>query len=417
MPEAASTDINREPEGEHIRWGALVALFLATAFIFANMYTTQAILPVLSQDFQVSAPTAGLTVSLLVLAVAVGSLLYGPLSDRVGRKPVMVGVSLLVTLPTFLCGLSPDFAALVILRTMQGFLMPGLTSVAIPYVNEEFAGDGRGLAMGIYVFGQTIGGLFARSGSALLTGLFNWRIALLAFTLPTLVAALAMWRFLPETKSKRAVELNQSGLKMKAGTAEQRVGNREFVGQTLRNMLLHLHNRRLVGAFVIGFASFFGFIGIFTYLPYYLTGPHFRLPTTTVGLVYLLWLTGIFSPAAGTFAGCVGSRRSIFLSMGLAAAGLLVSLIPMLPVVVVGLGMLTIGMFSTVPAVNLYLGEQASVAKGTAASMYLSLYYFGGSIGAVLPGFALLRAGWPGVVFLCLGMILVALSADAVLCI
>ncbi len=102
--------------------------------------------------------------------------------------------------------------------------------------------------------------------------------------------------------------------------------------------------------------------------------------------------------------------------MGLAAVGLLVSLVPVLPVVIVGLGMLTLGMFSTVPAVNLYLGEQATVAKGTAASMYLSLYYFGGSVGAVLPGFALLRAGWPGVVFLCLGMILVALSADAILC-
>jgi YNFM family putative membrane transporter len=106
------------------------------------MYTTQAILPVLSQDFRVSAPTAGLTVSMLVLAVAVGSLLYGPLSDRYGRKPVMVAVSLLVTLPTLLCGLAPDFAVLVILRTMQ-VLMPGLTSVAIPYVNEEFAGKGR----------------------------------------------------------------------------------------------------------------------------------------------------------------------------------------------------------------------------------------------------------------------------------
>jgi YNFM family putative membrane transporter len=328
----------------------------------------------------------------------------------------MVGVSLLVTLPTLLCGLSPDFAVLVVLRTMQGFLMPGLTSVAIPYVNEEFAGKGRGLAMGIYVFGQTIGGLFARSGSALLTGLFNWRIALLAFTLPTLVAALAMWRFLPETKSKRAVEQNMGALRMQAGTAEQHMGNREFARQTLRNMLLHLHNRRLVGAFVIGFASFFGFIGIFTYLPYYLTGPHFRLPTTAVGLVYLLWLTGVFSPAAGTFAGRVGSRRSMLLSLGLCVAGMLVSLVPLLPVVVVGLGMLTLGMFSTVPAVNLYLGEQATVAKGTAASMYLSLYYFGGSIGAVLPGFALLHAGWPGVVFLCLGMILVALGADAILC-
>src|SRR5438034_626322 len=133
---------------ERPKLGALVTLFFAPAFIFANMYTTQAILPVLSQDFHISAPTAGLTVSLLVLAVAIGSLFYGPLSDRVGRKPVMVRISFLVIIPTLLCGLAPNFTVLVALRTMQGLLMPGLTRVAIPYVNEEFAGKGRGLTLG-----------------------------------------------------------------------------------------------------------------------------------------------------------------------------------------------------------------------------------------------------------------------------
>src|SRR6266487_403768 len=112
---------------EHPRWGALVTLFFAPGFIFANMYTTQAILPVLSQDFHISAPTAGLTVSVLVLAVAMGSLFYGPLSDHLGRKSVMVGTSFLVIIPTLLCGLAPNFATLVVLRTIQGLLMPGLT--------------------------------------------------------------------------------------------------------------------------------------------------------------------------------------------------------------------------------------------------------------------------------------------------
>src|SRR3989441_13079214 len=123
---------------ERPRWGALVALFFAPAFIFANMYTTQAILPVLSHDFGISAPTAGLTVSLLVLAVAIGSLFYGPLSDRVGRKPVMVTASVLLTIPTLLCGFAPTFAALIIFRALQGLLVPGLTSVAIAYVHETF---------------------------------------------------------------------------------------------------------------------------------------------------------------------------------------------------------------------------------------------------------------------------------------
>src|SRR5947209_553636 len=267
------------PEQPSRLW-ALVTLFFAPAFIFANMYTTQAILPVLSQDFSISAPTAGLTVSVLVLAVALGSLFYGPLSDRIGRKPVMVAVSFLVIVPTLLCGLAPNFATLVVLRTVQGLLMPGLTSVAISYVNEEFAGRGRGLAMGIYVSGLTLGGLFARGGSALLTGLYNWRVAMLAFALPTLIAALIMWRFLPETNSKKNIGTRAES---KSHSFLQMDG--QIFRRTLRDMNLHLHNPRLVGAFIIGFTSFFGFIGIFTYLPYYLTGPYFRLPTIALGLV------------------------------------------------------------------------------------------------------------------------------------
>jgi YNFM family putative membrane transporter len=132
--------------------------------------------------------------------------------------------------------------------------------------------------------------------------------------------------------------------------------------------------------------------------------------------VYLLWLTGVFSPAAGTLAGRIGSRRAIAFSMGLAATGLLITLIAVLPVVLFGLGLLALGMFATVPAVNLYLGEQATTAKGAAASVYLSLYYFGGSFGAVLPGLALEWAGWTGVVFLCLGMVMVAITAGVLLC-
>jgi YNFM family putative membrane transporter len=401
----AATSISPEERQPGLR--ALLALFFAPAFIFANMYSTQAILPVLSREFSISAPTAGLTVSLLVLAVAIGSLFYGPLSDRIGRKPVMVSVSFLVIIPTLLCSLAPNFATLVVLRALQGLLLPGLTSVAISYVNEEFAGRDRGLAMGIYVSGLTLGGLFARGGSAALTGFYNWRVAMLAFALPTLIAALIMWRFLPDTKSKKNVEERTISLFPM---------DRSFLRQTLHDMVLHFRNRQLVGAFIIGFTSFFAFIGIFTYLPYYLTGPNFRLPTIALGLVYLLWLTGAFSPAAGVVAGRIGSRRAIFFSLGLGAVGLLITLIPILPVVLSGLGLLTIGMFSTVPAVNLYLGEQATTAKGTAASMYLSLYYFGGSFGAVLPGLALIWEGWHGVVFLCLGMVIIALVSDALLC-
>ncbi|GAC1393972.1 MAG: MFS transporter [Ktedonobacteraceae bacterium] len=402
-----SSTVTTQIQKNQPRIGTLVTLFLAPAFVFANMYTTQAILPTLSQDFHVSAPTAGLTVSVLVLAVALGSLFYGPLSDIVGRKPVMVWASFLVAIPTLLCGFAPNFATLVILRAIQGLLMPGLTSVAIPYVNEEFEGRGRGLAMGIYTSGLVLGGLFARVGSASLTGVYNWHIALFAFVLPTLLAAIFMWFFLPETYSKKRVS---------EIIPIQRTAKNSFLLQTLHDMSMHLHNRRLVGAFIIGFASFFGFIGVFTYLPYYLTGPQFRLPPIDLSLVYLLWLTGIGSPIAGTIAGRIGSRLTIAGSIGCAVVGLLITLVPLLPITLGGLSLLTLGMFSIVPSANLYLGELSTKAKGTAASMYLSLYYLGGSIGAVVPGFAFLWLGWTGVVLLCIGMMLLALTSDAILC-
>jgi len=386
---------------------AIITLFLASVFVFANMYTTQAILPSLSSDFRVSAPTAGLTISLLVLSVAIGSLFYGPLSDIVGRKPVMVTASFLVAIPTLLCGFAPNFTVLVIMRAFQGLLMPGLTSVAIPYVNEEFQGKGRGLAMGIYSSGLVLGGLFARVGSAAINSVYGWRIAMFAYVIPTLLAAIVMWLFLPEKYSKRSPS--------KRNTFSPIMAIR-YIRQTLRDMWMHLHNRRLVGVYIIGFASFFGFVGIFTYLPFYLTGPIFRLPDIALSLVYLLWLTGAGSPIAGSLAARFGSRLVLAVATCCAIIGLFITLVPILPIMLGGLSLLTLGMFSIQPSANLYLGDLSTTAKGTAASMYLSLYYFGGSIGGVLPGITYVSAGWIGVVAICVGMMGVALVADVVLC-
>lgn len=366
-----------------------IALFLGTAGVFADMYTTQSILPVLGQAFDLPPATAGLTVSAVVLAVAFGSLVAGPLSDRVGRKPVIVGASAVLVIPTLLCGLAPNFPTLVVLRALQGLFMPGLTSVMIVYVNEQFAARRRGTAMGVYVSGQVLGGLLARFASATLTGLFGWRRALLFFALPTAAGALALARYLP--------------------AAPRQYGH---LGARWADVGAHLHNRRLLAICLIGFALFFGFIGTFTYVPYYLTAAPFHVPTASLGLVYLVWATGVFSPVAGTLAARVGRRRAIAASLGLACSGMLITLIPSLPVIVLGLGLLAVGMFTAIPSVNLLIGEVTSVAKGTASAVYLCVYYLGGSVGAVLPGLAWQRFAWPGVVALCLAMALLAQVAN-----
>ncbi len=376
-----------------LRASAWFALFLGTAGVFADMYTTQSILPVLGRAFGLSPATAGLTISSVVLAVAGGSLVAGPLSDRIGRKPVIVGAATLLIVPTLLCGLAPSFPTLVGLRALQGFLMPGLTSVMIVYVNERFPSTSRGTAMGVYVSGQVLGGLLARFASAMLTDALGWRRALILFAAPTAAGALALARYLPPS----------------AQPGRGHLGARAPLSARSAS---HLRNPRLLTTCGLGFSLFFGFIGIFTYLPFYLTAAPFRVPQGALGLVYLVWGMGIFSPLAGTLAARFGRHRAIAVSLCLAMSGMLLTLVPTLPVIVLGLGLVALGMFTAVPSVNLLVGETVTAAKGTASALYLCSYYLGGSVGAVAPGLAWERFAWPGVVALCLSMSLLAMAAN-----
>jgi len=98
--------------------------------MLAVMYSTQAILPELSHDFGVGAAEAGLTISVVVICVAAGAWVWGPVSDHYGRKRTLVAASALLVPPTLGAALAPTFEALLVFRALQGFVMPGLLASA-----------------------------------------------------------------------------------------------------------------------------------------------------------------------------------------------------------------------------------------------------------------------------------------------
>ncbi len=151
---------------------------LGAAGMFATMYSTQAILPELSRDFDVSPARAGLTISVVVLAVAVGGFVWGPVSDRIGRPRAIRMASLLLVLPTIGVALAPGFEALLVCRTLQGLCMPGLLAVGAPYIVEAFVPRIGARAMGYYVSALVAGGLVGRLGVALATAVVGWRVAI-----------------------------------------------------------------------------------------------------------------------------------------------------------------------------------------------------------------------------------------------
>jgi YNFM family putative membrane transporter len=367
-----------------------VALFLGASAMFANMYASQAILPDIEHALNVSPAAAGLSITVVVIGVAIGGWVHGPLSDRIGRARVMVASAALLILPTALVGFAPNLTTLLVLRAVQGLLMPGLLVVAVPYVSERFRGPAAGAAMGAYTASLVFGGFVGRVGTAVIAEQIGWRSAIELLLLPTVLGALAMWRWLPRDAPAH------SGRRL-WGT----------VGAQLRNRLLLLN--ALCAASV-----FFGFVGIFTYATYRLTAPQIGLSLGGAGLVYGVWLVGVLVPAAGALAHRLGPQRLLPALIAAELAGVAMTSVDSLVVIVAGLALMAFAMFSTVTTCQLLIPRLVDHDRGSATSLHLTIYYIGGGLGAYLPGL-LLHQGWDRLVVVCAAAVAVGLVSALML--
>jgi MFS transporter, YNFM family, putative membrane transport protein len=354
---------------------------LGAAGMFATMYSTQAILPELSRDFGVSPSRAGLSISVVVLAVAAGGFVWGPVSDRIGRPRAIRMASLLLVPPTVGVALAPGFEALLACRTLQGLCMPGLLAVGAPYVVEAFVPRIGARAMGYYVSALVVGGLVGRLGVGLASAVVGWRAAIGLLAVLPFAAAVAMRRGLPEP------ELPPRG------------------GGIRR----HLKNPRLLGVSIGGAALFFTFVGSFTFVTYRLEEPPFSYSLGAASLIFLLWLTGLAGPLAGRVADRVGWRRLALGTVLLSATGLLLTLSDVLPLLVLGLACVAGAMFTGYTATQLGVSDVARIDRGAATALYFGIYYTGGALGAYLPGLAWQEWGWGGVA--ATGLVALAVAA------
>lgn len=383
------------PRFEARRGPAVAALYAATVVVYAGMYITQPILPVLSAEFGVAPATAGMSVSAVVLAIALASGGSGPLSDVLGRKRVMVWSCTLLALPLLLCALAPSFEWLLAARALQGVCIPGLTAVAVVYLSDHFPASDLGALVGGWIAATVTGGLAGRVLSGLITDLSGWRAAFASFAALTMFCALGMATLLPRDPARPP-----SG----------------WIS-AFRGMTAHLLNPRLAGAYVIGGALFFGFIGVFTYLPYYLTTAPFHLSPTMVSMAYLSYLAGVVvSPLAGRLSTRLTRPTLIGAGLVVAMIGLAGTLLPVTGSIGLSLVVLCAGMFTAQAVAPAHVAATAQEAKGGASALYLMSYYIGGALGAVVPGVAWQSLGWAGVIATCVAAFGIALLANLTLC-
>ena len=386
------------PAGNDTR--AVIAVTLAGIAAFFNLYATQPLLPLFEQIFHASKSQVGRTVSAATLGVALSAPFCGALAERMGRRKLIVLSIFVLALPTVLAATSGGLSQLVLWRFLQGIVTPGIFGVTIAYIAEEWPRDRVPHVMSIYVSGTVLGGFLGR----ILTGVAathhlipfvqpNWRNGFVAIGVLDLVFGVLLWRWLP----------HDSPL---PGHGAQET-----------SFARHLRNPQLLATFAVGFNILFTLVATFTYVTFYLAAPPFSLSPAQLSALFMVYLVGlVITPVSGVWIARAGSRAALIAALLAAIAGVLMTLIPNLMVILLGLVLCSSGVFACQAAATTYIQREAhSGGRASAAGLYVMFYYIGGSVAGILPGMLWRFGQWKAcvtlVVFVQLATIAIAGAA------
>jgi len=351
---------------------------------FFNLYGPQSLLPSLAREFDASPAEISLTITVTTLAIAISAPFSGAIADILGRKRVIAAAMIVATVPLIMIALAPSLPALIFWRFMLGLALPPIFTVVVAYIGEEWPPAQAMGAMGVYMAATSVGGFAGRLVSGLLADLVGWRTGFLMTAAMTFACGLAVALILPrERHFTRSEGLAVSG----------------------RQMLAHLRNPQLLATYAVGFGTLFTFVALFTYVNFLLAAPPYNLPPTLLGAVFVTYLAGAAAVLGlGRAIARFGRRPLVIGAIGLWACGALLTLVPSLPVIVVGLAVAACGGFIVQATSTGYVALTAESGRTSAIGFYATTYYVGGSIGAVLPGLTWSTGGWPACVAMVLAM-------------
>ena len=368
-----------------------IAVGIAGFCAFLNLYSPQALLPVLAREFGAGAAEISAVMTASALAIALTAPFTGAIADVLGRKRVITAAMLAVVVPMAGAAFATDVPSLIAWRFLQGMLLPPIFAVTVAYIGDEWPPAQVAGVAGLYIAGSSIGGFCGRFVPGVLGDLIGWRGAFLALAGLSLICAIAIALLLPREKGfVRSEGLAASG----------------------RHMLRHLRDPQLVATYAIGFGVLFNFIAVFTYVSFHLAAPPYNFSSTLLGAIFATYLVGaIVSPMAGWAIARLGRRAFILAVIGAWMLGALLMLAPPIAAITTGLVFCAAcGMLAQTIATG-YVTMIAKEGRSSAVGLYVTAFYTGGSMGAFLPGLAWNSGGWPA----CVAMVVAMLGAMALI--
>ena len=352
-------------------------------------------MPVFAREFQISPAQSSLSLSLTSGLIAPMMIVAGAVSEARGRKTIMVA-SLFASAAIMLASaFVVHWNAFLALRALAGITFAGLPAISMAYLAEEVHPTSIGLAMGLAIGGNGLGGMIGRLATAFLSDALSWRYAVGAIGLLGLVASFIFWKTLPPSRH----------------FVPHPMQPRALVG----SLLEQFRDPGLVALCAEGFLLMGAFSTTYNYVTYHLLDAPYSLSQSAAGLIFIVYLAGIFASAwIGARAGRVGRLRMLSLMLGLMLIGVGLTMLNPLASVVVGIATVTFGFFGAHSVASTWVGLRARRAKAQAAAIYLFFYYMGSSVAGAVGGLFWEKARWPGVAGFVAATLITALAIATV---
>ncbi|MBO3285541.1 MFS transporter [Paenibacillus sp. FSL M8-0228] len=358
------TVIQKENVALPYAWMTVILCWSAVA-VMSSLYVTIPLVPLFAKVFGKTLAEAALPGSIFSLGFAAGCLVYGGLSNRFGRKQVIVIGLLALTIISLSISLTSQYSVLVTLRLLQGLAAATFSPVALAYAVDMFPAEKRVTAIGFISTGFLVAGIAGQVFSIVISEQMGWNTVFRMLGILYAITFLIVLFFLPKTPSP------QRDVRIWAAFSQ--------LETVLRSYPLWL-------SYTVAFVLLMSFVSMYTVLGNYLGGPEFGLNSRQMLYVRSAGIIGmLLSPFAGKLAQKYGVhlilRTALILSiLSLALMGMTHSL---MTIVVLSVCFVS-GIALSVPSLIAIVGQLGGAARAIAVSLYTFILFAGTSLAPML---------------------------------
>lgn len=349
-------------------------LLLSAFAVGVDGYLVAGVLPAVADSLGETVAAVGLMASAYALPTALLAPVFGPFSDRYGRRLAMTVGLLIFALAAGACVVAPTLTLLLLFRAINGLGSAIIIPAAFAYAGDLPDPAVRSRTIAALASAFPLATLLGLPLGALIATLAGWRAAFGFIALVAVVAALLLRRFCPADQAR----------------AGERLGYLATYGVVLRD-------RKALAMLSVAFFWFLGPTALFTFMGAFVHEVH-GVPAASAGLIYMV--VGVVGVAAARLAGrvmpVVGTRRMVLTGIGIfAIAAVVMPLTAVwLPLTIACFGFWAFGTWFGVPALQTIVSGMSGTARGTMLAFNSSAQNLSGVFGPAVGGAVLAAGGW-----------------------